>query len=115
LIQRGTYSEKERLPFPPDADKAASSILEVTGVGKVSATGTSIKIWPRRGTGGFFGVDTMALDPSENYLYVTNPTDIRPINDVALIDLTTNTQVGYIPGHNIPTGIAFATIMSDGE
>lgn len=90
-------------------------ILNVTGVGEVSASETSIEIWPRRGTAGFFGVDTMALDPSENYLYVTNPTSIHAINDVALIDLTTNTQVGYIPGHNIPTGIAFATIKSDGE
>ncbi|MFC2146694.1 hypothetical protein ACFLRT_04965, partial [Acidobacteriota bacterium] len=90
-------------------------ILNVTGVGQVSASGTSIKIWPRRGTVQFFGVDTMALDPSENYLYVTNPSPMNPINDVALIDLTTNTQVGYIPGTGFPTGIAFATIMSDGE
>jgi DNA-binding beta-propeller fold protein YncE len=90
-------------------------ILDVTGVGEVSASETSIKIWPRRGTGRYFGVDTIALDPSENYLYVTNPTSGGPINDVALIDLTTNTQVGYIPGLNFPTGIAFATIMSDGE
>lgn len=88
-------------------------ILNVTGVGEVSASETSIKIWPRRGTGGFFGVDTMALDPSENYLYVTNPTDFSAINDVALIDLTTNTQVGYIPGNNIPVGIAFTTIRSE--
>jgi DNA-binding beta-propeller fold protein YncE len=88
-------------------------ILNVTGVGQVSASGTSIKIWPRRGTGQFFGVDTMALDPSENYLYVTNPTSSAPINDVALLDLTTNTQVGYIPGLNFPVGIAFTTIMSE--
>jgi YVTN family beta-propeller protein len=88
-------------------------ILDVTGVGKVSATGTSITIWPRRGTGWFWGVDTIALDPSENYLYVTNPTSYNIINDVAVVDLTTNTQVSYIPGLNFPAGIAFATIKSD--
>jgi YVTN family beta-propeller protein len=90
-------------------------ILNVTGVGQVSPSGTSIKIWPRRGTGQFFGVDTMALDPSENYLYVTNPTSFGTINDVALIDLTTNTQVGYIPGLDFPTGIAFTTITGKGK
>jgi DNA-binding beta-propeller fold protein YncE len=90
-------------------------ILNVTGVGQVSPSGTSIKIWPRRGTGQYFGVDTIAMDPSENYLYVSNPTSFGVIADVALVDLTTNTQVGYIPTVGFPAGIAFATIKSDGE
>jgi len=89
-------------------------ILNITGVGQVSPSGTSIKIWPRRGSGQFFGVDTIALDPTENYLYATNPTSFHVVADVALIDLTTNTQVGYIPATGFPTGIAFTTIK-DGE
>jgi YVTN family beta-propeller protein len=89
------------------------NILNVTGVGKVSASDISIKIWPRRGTSQFFGIETIALSPSENYLYVTNPSSSDAINDVAVIDLATNTQVSYIPGTGYPTGIAFATINRD--
>lgn len=89
-------------------------ILEVTGPGEVSTTDTSIALFPRRGTGGLFGVDTLALDPSENYLYVTNPNGVALVS-VAIIDLTTNTHVGYIPATGYPNGIAFTTIMSDGN
>ena len=81
-------------------------ILEVVGT-KVTPTSTSINIWPRRGTSQLFGVDTIALDKQENYLYVTNPTLSGGIGDVAVVDLDTNTQVGYIPAKGIPTGIAF--------
>lgn len=85
-------------------------ILNITGVGRVSASGISIPIVPWRGTGQFFGVDTIALEPCENYLYVTNPTSTYAIADVSLVDLNTNTQAGYIPGTGHPTGIAFTTV-----
>jgi DNA-binding beta-propeller fold protein YncE len=85
-------------------------ILNVTGVGQVSPSGTSIKIWPRRGTSQLFGVDTIALNSDESFLYVTNPTLSGGIYDVAVIDLNINQQVGYIPAHGIPTGIAFTEI-----
>jgi len=88
-------------------------ILNVTGPGLVSPSGTSIKIWPKRGTSQLFGVDTIAMDPGERYLYVTNPTVSGGIADVAIVDLETNTQVGYIPTCGIPTGIAFTTIDED--
>lgn len=90
-------------------------ILNVTGPGQVSASGTSITIFPPRGFGGFFGVDTIALDPSENYLYLTNPTDILAVSGIAVIDLTTNTQVSSLQGTGYPVGIAFTTIKSDEE
>jgi DNA-binding beta-propeller fold protein YncE len=90
-------------------------ILNVTGPGQVSASGTSITIFPPRGSGGFFGVDTIALDPSENYLYLTNPTEFGGVSGIAVIDLTTNTQVSSLKGTGIPVGIAFTTITSDGE
>lgn len=116
--QSCVFSEKKKGKYPFKAYYLSNSqvsgtrvhILNVTGVGQVSPSGTSIKIWPRRGTSQLFGVDTMALNPDESYLYVTNPTLFGAIADVALIDLNTNSQVGYIPATGIPTGIAFARI-----
>ncbi len=87
-------------------------ILDVVGT-KVTPTSTSIKIWPRRGTSQLFGVDTIALDQKEEFLYVTNPTLSGGIADVAVVDLITNTQVGYIPAKGIPTGIAFTPIVDE--
>lgn len=87
-------------------------ILNITGPGIVSASGTSIKVNPDRGSGQFFGVDTLALDPSENYLYITNPTSPVGVSGVSVIDLTTNTQVDFLPGTGYPTGIAFTTMTS---
>jgi DNA-binding beta-propeller fold protein YncE len=81
-------------------------VLEVTN-GNVSPSATSIRIWPKRGTSQLFGVDTIALDPNGRYLYVTNPTLSGGIADVAVVDLTINQQIGYIPAMGIPTGIAF--------
>jgi len=52
----------------------------------------------------------MAIDPSGNYLYVTNPTLSGGVVEVTVIDLTTNTEVNQIHANGIPTGIAFATI-----
>jgi len=88
-------------------------ILNVTGVGQVSPSGTSIKIWPKLGTSQLFGVDTIALDPEERYLYVANPTLSGGLASVAVVDLESNTQVGYIPANGIPTGIAFTTIADE--
>jgi DNA-binding beta-propeller fold protein YncE len=88
-------------------------ILNVTAPGQVSASGTSITVTPTRGTSQLFGVDNIALDPSENYLYVTNPTLSGGVSGISIIDLTTNIEVGYIQGTGIPTGIAFTTIKSD--
>jgi 6-phosphogluconolactonase (cycloisomerase 2 family) len=79
----------------------------------VSPSGTSIKIWPSRGTSQLFGVDTIAIDPNGNYLYVTNPTLSGGIASVAVVDLSINQQIGYIPAMGLPTGIAFTT--GDGD
>jgi DNA-binding beta-propeller fold protein YncE len=89
-------------------------VLNVGPSCTVSPSGTSIKIWPSRGTSQLFGVDTIALDPDEKYLYVTNPTLSGGIASVAIVDLSINQQVGYIPAMGIPTGIAFTTI-DDGD
>jgi DNA-binding beta-propeller fold protein YncE len=84
--------------------------LEVHNPGEVSATGTTIPVTPKRGTSQLFGVDNMALDPSGDYLYVTNPTLSGGITGVSVIDLTAGGQVDLLPAIGIPTGIAFGTI-----
>jgi len=87
------------------------SVLNITGPGQVSASGTTFLVEPTRGTGKYYGVDTIALDPSENYLYVTNPTSAGAVAGVSLLDLTTYTQVDFLKTKGSPTGIAFTTIQ----
>ena len=117
LPSRGSQS----CVFSPDGTKAyilvngnfgkgtLVSVLNVSGPGQVSVSGTVITVEPTRGTGQFFGVDTIALDPSGNYLYVTNPTSFGVIAGFSVLDLTTNTQMGLYTVTGIPTGIAFTT------
>jgi len=91
--------------------------VEVLNVGPnpadVSVSDTNIKVTPTRGTSQLFGVDTIALDPSGNYLYVTNPTLSGGKARVSVIDLVANQQIYSLPVNGIPTGIAFATIEDE--
>lgn len=87
-------------------------VLDVAGPGQVSYSGTAIKVLPTRNTGQLFGVDTMAIEPYGNYLYVTNPSG-GGIAEISVIDLGTGTQVLSIPTVGIPSGINFATIMPE--
>jgi WD40 repeat protein len=89
-------------------------ILNVNGPGDVSAS-TSISLYPPMGTSQLFGVDTIALDPDENFLYVANPTLSGGLTSVFVVDLAAGAQIGYIPAHGIPTGIAFTTTADDEE
>ncbi len=100
-------------------------VLNVTGPGRVSPAGIHIEVTPTRCTSQLFGVDTMAVEPTGKYLFVTNPTlsaydsDCYKSNSQAVIDLTLNKQIGSLysdgcdePEHppcypNIPIGIAF--------
>ena len=88
------------------------AVLNVTAPGWVSPSGIVIQVTPTRGTGQFFGVDTIAMDTSGNYLYVTNPTSFGVIAGFSVLDLTTNTEVGLFPATGIPTGIAFTNVPS---
>jgi DNA-binding beta-propeller fold protein YncE len=81
--------------------------------GDVSPSGTNITIFPKKGTSQLFGVDTIALDPSGNYLYVANPTLSGGLQGIDVIDLTIGAKVDSIKGTGIPTGIAFTTIDCD--
>jgi DNA-binding beta-propeller fold protein YncE len=85
-------------------------VLNVTAPGQVTPSGTVIQVTPTRGTGQFFGVDTISLDTTGNYLYVTNPTSFGVIAGFSVLDLTSNSEVGLFPATGIPTGIAFTTV-----
>jgi len=85
------------------------SVLNISGPGQVSASGNTIMVEPTRRAGQLFGVDTMALDPSDNYLYVTDPSG-GGLAGVSVLDLTTYTQVNFLDIKGGPTGIAFTTI-----
>lgn len=67
----------------------------------------SIPARPKRGTSQLFGVDTIALDPSGNFLYVSNPTTASASVRISIIDIIGRQQIGYIQGNGIPMGIAF--------
>ncbi len=90
--------------------RAMVEVMDVTGPGLVTASGVSITARPKKGTSQLFGVDTIAIDPSGNYLYVANPTLSGGVTRISVIDLTVNAQVNYIEAGGIPTGIVFATI-----
>lgn len=86
------------------------NVFNITGPGEVVSSGVNIPVRPRRGAGHLFGVDTMAIDPSGNYLYITNPTTFWAVAGISVVDLAANSQVNFIHANGIPTGIAFTTI-----
>ncbi|MGE5340346.1 MAG: YncE family protein [Candidatus Omnitrophota bacterium] len=93
----------------PIIDGAKIQVLDVTGPGQVTPSGTIALSIPR-GTSQVFGVETMAIDPTGQYLYVTNPTVSGGVSEIAVIDLATNTEVNQIKGNGVPLGIAFGTM-----
>jgi len=82
-------------------------IFNVSEDGRVTPSGTSIDLFPDRPFGAFYGVENIALEPSERYLYVTNSSIIGGLVTVEVLDLNTNTHVASLMGTGIPTGIAF--------
>jgi len=85
-------------------------VINITAPGVGAYAGT-VEMSIPRGTSQLFGVDTLAVDPSGNYLYVSNPTLSGGVVEVTVIDLTTNTEVNQLHCGGIPTGIAFTTIQ----
>ncbi len=88
-------------------------VLNITGPGQVTASRRSISMSIPRGLGHLYGVDTMAIDPSGNYLYCTNPTTFGSVVEITVIDLATEVEVLNIFANGFPVGIAFATIKTD--
>jgi DNA-binding beta-propeller fold protein YncE len=84
--------------------------LAVLGPGQVESTGrvTPVNFY---GSGSFFGVDTLAVDPYDTYLFVSNKTSGNPQNALAVIHLLSMNQVKTLrPGTEMddyPTGVSF--------
>jgi hypothetical protein len=84
----------------------------------VVPTGVNIRL-PFHGTSQLFGVDTIAVDPLDNYLYVSNGTLSGAVPYVAVVNLWTYQLVNFIDAGSywdpidmatydyLPTGIAF--------
>ncbi len=97
-------------------------VISVTGVGQAHYSRT-IPTPSWRGTNALFGVDTMAITPDGNFLYVTNPVmagaspiidviDIRSMRHVKQIGTPTNYPDPRGPNYPdiywvLPAGIAF--------
>ncbi|MBN2430694.1 MAG: hypothetical protein JXQ27_04430 [Acidobacteria bacterium] len=86
-------------------------VLDVLGPGDVRPTGDVIPV-PFYSNGSYFGVDTLAIDPYNRYLFVSNKTSSGN-NDLAIISLYSLRQIKTLhPGvgeDDLPTGVAFPT------
>jgi DNA-binding beta-propeller fold protein YncE len=85
-------------------------VLNVDGPGRVSYSGIHIKFRAAGPNSQLFGVDTAAIEPSGQFLYLTNISLSGAYQSVAVVDLIRNKVVGKLPAHGLPTGIAFTTI-----
>lgn len=86
------------------------AVYNVLGPGDVVFGYTLIPVKPYRGLGGFFGVDTLAIEPGGRYLYVGNPTPAGGKHKIVVIDLWSHTPAGTIlvtSGQDLPISIAF--------
>jgi DNA-binding beta-propeller fold protein YncE len=88
-------------------------VLKVTGPG-IATYDSYIDMSISRGTSQLFGVDTIAIDPSGNYLYVANPTLSGGVVEVGIVNIPTQTEVNSLKCIGIPTGLCFATISDEG-
>jgi len=86
-------------------------VLNVDGPGQVSYSGIHIKFRAAGPGSQLFGVDTAAIEPSGQFLYLTNISLSGAYPSVAVVDLVRNRVVGKLPARGFPTGIAFTTIQ----
>jgi len=97
-------------PYPTDPDylgpKNVIIVLNVTAPGVASNAGTPIEV-EIYGRSQLFGVDTLAVDNSSKYLYVSNPTLSGGSYFIQVIDLTTNTVLKKIDFGSITYNTAF--------
>lgn len=90
-------------------------IMDVTGPGMLSYSGTSIPVTPGRGPFAWYGIETLAMDTSGTYLFMTNPSEILGVKLVSAIDLTSNSHVANLPTNGICAGIAFTNAATSEE
>lgn len=85
-----TASKFRAIPSDPDdTDPYSSLVIEeliVNSPGQVSR-GRALRLPTVRGTGQFFGIETIATSPDGNHLYVTNPSGLpmSPVIDVVSV------------------------------
>jgi DNA-binding beta-propeller fold protein YncE len=77
-------------------------VLDISGPGEVSHAGVIIPLSGFHGSSQLFGVDTMAIEPSGRYLYVSNMTMSAARNQLSVVDLQTDTEVTTLSVVNIP-------------
>ena len=110
-FQSAVFSKNGKKAYAISNNLNGTYILEfdILAPGKVTFN-RSKKMGSPRGTGQLFGVDTIALDPSDSYLFVSNPT----INDgkahLTVLDVNTLESVTTLPTYSVSTGITFGTI-----
>jgi len=93
-------------------------VLNITGPGWATLSPAAIAIPKHFGSSSLFGVDTLAVDPKGNYLYVGNKTVYGGKDALVIIDLATNTVSKVIENLSsiqldMPTGVAFCGATSD--
>jgi len=103
-------------PLPGNDSTSSSSttqvvVLNITAPGVVTV-GDSIPLSIPKGIFFLIGIQSMAIDPSGNYLYITNSGFIEGVVEITVIDLNTNTEVNQLRANGIPIGIAFGIIKS---
>ncbi|HPB56647.1 MAG TPA: hypothetical protein PLB68_11860, partial [Candidatus Aminicenantes bacterium] len=136
----GVTEYRETIPTPPgepiyNPPNYVIYVFRVTPEGDLVDTGARVQLATPRGTSQLFGVDTMAIDPENRYLFVSNPTVSGGARVVSAVDLPTLKEVkelstaepgdvmppytvitkkdsAPVDGH-IPTAITFPATISD--
>jgi len=136
----GVTEYRETIPTPPgepiyNPPNYVIYVFRVTPEGDLVDTGARVQLATPRGTSQLFGVDTMAIDPENRYLFVSNPTVSGGARVVSAVDLPTLKEVkelstaepgdvmppytvitkkdsAPVDGH-IPTAITFPETISD--
>lgn len=99
-----SFKEKSR---KSDGGGASIIVLDITG-GNVTVKDSIQLTLPRYPDE--VSIDAMAIDPSGNYLYVSNTGITVGIKEVTVVDLITNTEINQLTAHGLPCGIAFGVI-----
>lgn len=86
------YIAPDPAPETPVYPNNVILVLNVTGPGRANDAGTPIEV-DFAATSQLFGVETLAIDYTDNYLYVSNMTLSGAKNHVQVLDLTTDSVI----------------------
>ena len=110
-FQSAVFSKNGRKAYAISNNSNGTYILEfdILAPGKVTFN-RSKKMGSPRGTGQLFGVETIALDPSDSYLFVSNPSSFGAKAHLTVLDVNTLESVATLGTYSTSTGVAFGTI-----